>query len=86
MFCFNISSKLLLVLFVLCVLKSVVSLSNLHWKYQEFLVETVRIMSGMSGIRGRNLDWQPRLRYPFRAENLVLNYSQCSEKVLPQVF
>ena len=38
-------------------------------------------MSGMSGIRDRNLEWQPRLRYPFWAENLVLNYTQCSEKM-----
>ena len=58
MFCFNIS-KVLLLLFVLCVLKSVLTLSNLHWKYQEFLVESVRIMSGMSGIHDRNLEWQP---------------------------
>lgn len=64
MFCFNIS-KVLLLLFVLCVLKSVLTLSNLHWKYQEFLVESVRIMSGMSGIHDRNLEWQPWLRYPF---------------------
>ena len=45
-------------LFVSCFLKSVHSLSNRHWKFPEFIVQNVRILTGMSGIFDLRLDWQ----------------------------
>ena len=45
--------------FGLCFLKFVFSLSNRQWKCQEFLVQNAGIMWGMSGICDLRLDWQP---------------------------
>ena len=51
--------KVFLLLFVLCFLKFVLSHSNCHWKCQKFLVQNVRIMSGMSGTWDFRWQWQP---------------------------
>ena len=67
MFSFNIS-KVFLLLFVLYFLKYVFFLSNRHWKCQEFLVQNVRIISGMSGICDLRLDGNPEIIHDFNPQ------------------
>ena len=51
--------ELFWLLFVLCFLKSSLSLPTERGKCQEFLVQNVRLMLGMSGICDFRLEWQP---------------------------